>query len=351
MNEEKKETQSTENEDYGLKWGGEEAPQMDASMYTYKPPENMETNAPSEEHTNDGTPKTEGDLVSAKEENNPQQVPETDTNGSVAAVEPPTTASNDTSQTGVDHGFTAPSTNPNPLANESSQVNSQPGDSMPTEKEPPHPDEETISPASPESPQKSSKGKTIGLVLSFVLLLAFIFFLPDIQRFVENWRHSEEQNTPTETPTASPSPSSEPTATPNAEAVSTNYTCTLNQNDEANGITGSVSIDFTFTNQLLKAMHSRSNYTASNENGEQMLQSDMIACTILQSQAKEYGGSTITCNLEENTLAMEEETNFEEVDQAAKDEAGITSVLTLDMDQQEVLEHYEELGYTCAMND
>ncbi len=190
---------------------------------------------------------------------------------------------------------------------------------------------------------KNNKLSTILLVILFVFLLAFVFFLPNISEFINNFGKKEEDirnnPTPTPTPTATVVPTEEPIV-PEGQ-----MTCTLTTLDSTTNATVEVERVFQSENNLLKKMTKTTTTTIPEINDQltEFLTGLSLACNEIPPTLP---GLTHACT-QENLM----QTSTITVDYSLWDPSNQASYqieYQLDLNMDTIRTDLTNQGYTCT---
>lgn len=161
----------------------------------------------------------------------------------------------------------------------------------------------------------------------FILLAAFIYFLPEINEYISTEGFKEK------------------------EKVITTGTLTCKMNRKEGSITYQTTDEFEFTEELLKS-YKRTAQVSTNEDDDGFIANTQTECENLKEQTSELSGIDVTCNSNSTFQRTVQKIDYEEVNtdkaKAAFAEVGGTyPQYSLDKKISEIEQTMEESGFEC----
>lgn len=176
-----------------------------------------------------------------------------------------------------------------------------------------------------------SKFKVFLLVTFFVLLIAFVIFLPEINSFVETYKAKKENNTPTIITTGK------------LECKLSRTTSNLDINYEK---------IFHFTDSQLESLSDTTITRGDADLDEATLDEENDKCLLLKGYTQQLRGIVVTCDYEQGKLDMTQTFTFGDIDKELLDTAySEAGGLTVEFENGENIDLIEKSmkasGYTC----
>lgn len=182
-------------------------------------------------------------------------------------------------------------------------------------------------------PPKSSKGKSIGVILIFVLLFGVVIFLPQISSYLDSRKHTEE--------IVKPNTEEEPTMT---------RICTLNKQNSSQQT--SITLEFVYQNNALKK-ETLTNVVIPLDNNEiENLRDMQLRCQAFKDTIEQQEGIKQECSLSDNRYSITQEIDYSKLEDITSQQnigelEGFYPEFTLNQDRMVIETQLTDVGYSC----
>ncbi len=182
--------------------------------------------------------------------------------------------------------------------------------------------------------KKGSKGKAFGIIFLFVLLLAFVFFLPDIRNYVQLLGKDKKIEDNLDAP-----------------KQLQQRMCILT--DVTDSIKTSVKLNMQYENNALKKQTIINTIEYMADNNEEYLQNLQLGCQTFAKELEQYDGIKQECSLNDNKYTIKQTLDYKTLDEIIFEKnmgelEGFYPEFVYNQDKETIENALQEVGYKCS---